>query len=191
MLDVSHTQVIDLSVLVPMITPACPVHWASKALRGPGIYVEGCPLTNPPPEIVKQGNDAILNYFRERALGGVDHLYEAKMLILGEAGAGKTSLLRRLYQPDQPLPTEKETTKGISIYRHEYPLKNGRRAHLNVWALGGQEIYHATHQFFLTRRSLSVLLDDTRKDHKSVSDAGSKYWLELIDLSGGHSPVLT
>jgi GTPase SAR1 family protein len=34
------------------------------------------------------------------------------MLILGEGGAGKTSLLRRLYQPDQPLPTEKETTKA-------------------------------------------------------------------------------
>ena len=139
---------------------------------------------------MNQGNDAILNYFRERALGEVDHLYEAKMLILGEGGAGKTSLLRRLYQPDQPLPTEKETTKGISIYRHEFPLRNGRRFHLNVWDFGGQEIYHATHQFFLTRRSLYLLVDDTRKDHKSVSDEGFKYWLELIDVFGGHSPVL-
>ena len=33
-------------------------------MEGNGIYVEDCPLTNPPPEIVKQGNDAILNYFR-------------------------------------------------------------------------------------------------------------------------------
>ena len=79
------------------------------------------------------------------------------MLIVGEGGAGKTSLLRRLYQPDQPLPTEKETTKGISIHRHEFPLKNGRRFRLNVWDFGGQEIYHATHQFFLTRRSLYLL----------------------------------
>jgi internalin A len=139
---------------------------------------------------VKQGNDAILNYFRERALGEVDHLYEAKMLILGEGGAGKTSLLRRLYQPGQPLPTEKETTRGISIYRHEFQLGNGRRFRLNVWDFGGQEIYHATHQFFLTRRSLYVLVDDTRKDYKSVSDEGFKYWLELIDVLGGHSPVL-
>ena len=166
------------------------MHWSSESWRGHGIYVEDCPLTNPPPEIVNQGNDAILNYFRERALGEVDHLYEAKMLILGEGGAGKTSLLRRLYQPDQPLPTEKETTKGISIYRHEFPLKNGRRFRLNVWDFGGQEIYHATHQFFLTRRSLYLLVDDTRKDHKSVSDEGFKYWLELIDVFGGHSPVL-
>ena len=28
------------------------------------------------------------------------------------------------------------------------------------------------------------------KDHKSVSDEGFRYWLELIDVFGGHSPVL-
>jgi len=189
-LDVSLTQVTDLSALVPMIARGCPVRWSSNSWEGPGIYVEDCPLTNPPPEIVNQGNDAILNYFRERARGEVDHLYEAKMLILGEGGAGKTSLERRLYEPAQPLPTEKETTKGISIYRHEFTLGNGRRFRLNVWDFGGQEIYHATHQFFLTRRSLYLLVDDTRKDHKSVSDEGFKYWLELIDVFGGHSPVL-
>jgi len=189
-LDVSRTQVRDLSVLAPLINRGCPVFWGSATWRGNGIYVLNCPLTTPPPEIVNQGNDAILNYFRERALGKVNHLYEAKMLILGEGGAGKTSLLRRLYQPDQPLPTEKESTKGISIYQHEFKLSTGRRFRLNVWDFGGQEIYHATHQFFLTRRSLYLLVDDTRKDHKSVSDEGFKYWLELIDVFGGHSPVL-
>ena len=113
-----------------------------------------------------------------------------KILILGEGRAGKTSLLRRLYHPGQPLPKEKDTTKGISIYRHEFDLKNGRRFRLNVWDFGGQEIYHATRQFFLTHRSLYLLVDDTSKDHKSVSDEGFKYWLELIDVFGGHSPVL-
>src|SRR5271157_2293461 len=154
------------------------------------LDVLGCPLTNPPPEIVKQGNAAILNYIRERAVLGVDHLYEAKILIVGEGGAGKTSLLRRLYQPDEPLPTESETTRGIAIYRNEFKLKNGRIFRLNVWDFGGQEIYHATHQFFLTRRSLYVLVDDTRKDYKSVSDEGFKYWLDLIEVFGGNSPTL-
>ena len=61
---------------------------------------------------------------------------------------------------------------------------------MNVWDFGGQQIYHATHQFFLTHRSLYVLVDDTRKDYKSVSDEGFKYWLELIEVFGGHSPTL-
>jgi Leucine-rich repeat (LRR) protein len=189
-LDVSRTQVTDLSPLAALIARGCPVQWSSKSWRGKGIYVEDCPLQNPPPTIASQGNTAILNYFRERALGDVDHLYEAKMLILGEGRSGKTSLLRRLYQPGLPLPAEKETTKGIAIYRHEFEMKNGRSFRLNVWDFGGQEIYHATHQFFLTHRSLYLLVDDTSKDHKSVSDEGFKYWLELIDVFGGHSPVL-
>jgi hypothetical protein len=42
----------------------------------------------------------------------------------------------------------------------------------------------------ITHRSLYLLLDDTRKDHKNVSDEGFKYWLDLIDVLGGHSPVL-
>ena len=112
------------------------------------------------------------------------------MLLIGEGGAGKTSLLRRLYQTEKPLPDENETTKGIDIYRHEFKLDNGRNFRLNVWDFGGQEIYHATHQFFLTKRSLYVLLDDTRKDYKTVHDAGFKYWLEVADLLGDHSPVL-
>jgi GTPase SAR1 family protein len=135
------------------------------------------PLTNPPNEIVKQGNAAILNYFDEQEAQGTDRLYEAKMLLIGEGGAGKTSLLRRLYQSGSPLPDENETTKGIDIYRHEFKLDNGRNFHLNVWDFGGQEIYHATHQFFLTKRSLYVLLDDTRKDDKTLHDASFKYWL--------------
>jgi len=188
--DISGTKVSSLSALVPAISRGCPVRWSSERWLGQGIYVELCPLTTPPPEIVKQSSEAILNYFHERDLGDVDHLYEAKMLILGDGGAGKTSLLRRLYQPSEPLPTEKETTKGIEIYKHEFFLRNGRRFRLNVWDFGGQEIYHATHQFFLTHRSLYLLVDDTRRDHKSVSDEGFRYWLELIDVFSEHSPVL-
>ena len=176
-LDVRNTQVGDLAPLAVL-----------SALKT--VFVAGCDLTNPPPEIVNQGNDAIINYLRERTVVGVDHLYEAKMLIVGEGGAGKTSLLRRLYQPGEELPTESETTRGISIHKHKFELKTGQVFRLNVWDFGGQEIYHATHQFFLTHRSLYLLVDDTRKDYKSVSDEGFKYWLELIDVFGGHSPTL-
>jgi len=190
-LSVSLTPVTDLSPLLELIKNDLQVRWSwdSWVVDG-GIFVKDCPLTNPPAEIVKQGNAAILNFFNETAVQGTDHLYEAKMLLIGEGGAGKTSLLRRLYQTEKPLPTENETTKGIDIHRHEFKLVNGRNFRLNVWDFGGQEIYHATHQFFLTKRSLYVLLDDTRKDYKTVHDTGFKYWLEVADLLGGHSPVL-
>jgi internalin A len=189
-LNATKTAVRSLAPLLDLIREGMPVKWSSRYWEGSGLYIEDCPLTDPPREIVAQGNDAILNYFAERARGEVDHLYEAKMLVLGEGGAGKTSLVRRLYFPELKLPAGADTTRGIEIHKHEFQLKNGRTFRLNVWDFGGQQIYHATHQFFLTSRSLYLLLDDTLKDHKAVSDRGFRDWLELIDVFGGHSPTL-
>ena len=43
---------------------------------------------------------------------------------------------------------------------------------------------HATHQFFLSKRSLYVLVLDARKDEKA------EYWLKHIRSFGGDSPTL-
>ncbi|MCP5084656.1 MAG: GTPase, partial [Alphaproteobacteria bacterium] len=186
-LNVSKTRVANLTPLVALIEKGASVQWKSY---GDGILVEDCPLTHPPPEVIKAGRNAVLNYFRETKAQGVDRLFEAKVLLVGEGRAGKTSLLRRLYQPELLLPREGETTKGIDIHPHDFPLADGRSFRLNVWDFGGQEIYHATHQFFFTKRSLYLLLDDTAKDYKTVHDAGFKYWLEVIELLSERSPVL-
>ena len=186
-IDASNSKVTDLTPLLPLIKQGFPVSWAKFR---DGICVQNCSLSIPPTEVVKQGNAAVLNFFMEKEVQGVDRLYEAKLLIVGEGGAGKTSLLRRLYQTDKDLPEEADTTRGIDIHRHEFKTKEGREFRLNVWDFGGQEIYHATHQFFLTKRSLYVLLDDTRKDHKTVQDKEFKYWLEVVDQLSDHSPVL-
>ncbi|MFN9914056.1 MAG: COR domain-containing protein, partial [Pirellulaceae bacterium] len=154
------------------------------------IDVHGCPLINPPVEIVQQGSEAILGYFNEIELQGIDRLYEAKVLILGEGGAGKTSLLRRLYRTDLGLPNERESTKGIDIYHHEFSHTEGRPFRLNVWDFGGQQIYHSTHQFFLTKRSLYILVDDTRNDSTTIHDQGFKYWLEVVEALSSSCPVL-
>src|SRR5262249_34237911 len=60
-----------------------------------------------------------------------------------------------------------------------------RDLQVNIWDFGGQEIYHATHQFFLTRRSLYLLVSDDRKE-----DTDFDYWLNVVQLLSGGSPVL-
>ncbi|MGR6837992.1 COR domain-containing protein [Aliivibrio wodanis] len=55
---------------------------------------------------------------------------------------------------------------------------------MNFWDFGGQEIMHATHQFFLSKRSLYILVLDGRKEEKT------EYWLKHIDSFGGESPIL-
>ncbi|SFL80318.1 Ras of Complex, Roc, domain of DAPkinase [Nitrosomonas communis] len=180
-----------MSPLKKLFVKGLPVRWDGSSYLGQeGVFVKDCPLIHPSPEVVKQGLEAVLNYFREIEAQGVDRLLEAKVLIIGEGRAGKTSLLRRLYRPSEPLPTEDETTRGINIHRQGFPLDNERIFRLNVWDFGGQQIYHATHQFFLTKNSLYILVDDTAKDHKSATDEGFKYWLEVIELLSNRSPVL-
>jgi hypothetical protein len=55
---------------------------------------------------------------------------------------------------------------------------------MNIWDFGGQEIYHATHQFFLSTRSLYVLLADGRLEENL------DYWFQVQELLGGNSPLL-
>ncbi len=58
---------------------------------------------------------------------------------------------------------------------------------LNIWDFGGQEIMHATHQFFLTKRSLYLLVLDSRRGEQ---ESRVEYWLKLIQSFGGNSPII-
>jgi hypothetical protein len=57
---------------------------------------------------------------------------------------------------------------------------------VHFWDFGGREIMHQTHRYFLTRRSLYlIVLEDRREDDRSVYD-----WPKVIRSRGGESPVL-
>lgn len=58
---------------------------------------------------------------------------------------------------------------------------------INMWDFGGQEIYHTTHQFFLTKRSIYIFVWEPRKDY--IQDEFD-YWLNTIKLLSSNSPVL-
>jgi len=142
------------------------------------------PIETPPLEIVNKGINAIREYYRQQAEQGVDHLYEAKMLVLGEGGAGKTTLAKKIQNTDYQLKDE-DSTQGIEVTPWSFKLPDGEDFRVNIWDFGGQEIYHATHQFFLTRRSLYALVADSRKE-----DTDFNYWLQVVELLSDGSPVL-
>lgn len=141
-------------------------------------------LAIPPQEVAEKGIKAIREYFRQLNEQGEDQLYEAKMLILGEGGAGKTTLAKKIEDSNYILQDEK-STEGILVSTWSFPIDAGKSFCVNIWDFGGQEIYHATHQFFLTRRSLYILLADTRRE-----DTDFYYWLNVVELWSENSPLL-
>ncbi|MGJ5632248.1 COR domain-containing protein, partial [Nostoc sp. CALU 1950] len=171
-LDLSHNQ---LTTLPEAIT---------RLQQLTDLDLVGNPIEKPPPEIVKQGIKAIQNYFRQLQAEGTDYIYEAKLLIIGEGGAGKTTLAKKIEDPNYVLLNE-DSTKGIEVIQWYFPMENGREFRVNIWDFGGQEIYHATHQFFLTNRSLYALVADNRKE-----DTNFHYWLNVVELFSDNSPLL-
>ncbi|MCF4967598.1 leucine-rich repeat domain-containing protein [Nostoc sp. CMAA1605] len=145
----------------------------------------GNPLVSIPPEIRKKGFRAVLNFLRQQSEQETDRIYEAKLLIVGEGGAGKTTLARKIQNENYQLQQDEQSTEGIDVIQWKFPLDNGREFQINIWDFGGQAIYHATHQFFLTKRSLYTLVADTRKE-----DTDFYYWLNVVELLSDNSPIL-
>ena len=64
---------------------------------------------------------------------------------------------------------------------------NGRTIKVKIWDFGGQELMHATHQFFLDERSVYCLVLNSRIREKA---SRMEYWLKLIRSFGGDSPIV-
>ncbi|MBE8992867.1 leucine-rich repeat protein [Microcystis aeruginosa] len=155
------------------------------------LVLENNPITNVPPEIIRQGwgkiisdngnPQAIFNHLKYK--GEKRPLNELKVLLVGEGDVGKTSLLKRLLH--NTFNSGEPKTPGINLEKWQLPQKPDIR--LNIWDFGGQKVMQTTHQFFLTKRSLYLLVLDNRKNEQQNR---LEYWLKLIETYGGNSPVI-
>jgi internalin A len=182
LLDCVSNQIFDLSPVFFKIKEGLSVKWGHESFdfENSGIYIKDCPLIIPPIEFAQAGNEAILEYFEQL---GEDRtpLNEIKVIFLGEGAAGKTSLVKRIRK--EPFNAKESQTHGIRIRKTDFVVgEDTIKAH--IWDFGGQEVMHATHQFFLSRRCVYVLVLNSRTDEKA------EYWLKHASSFGGNSPVL-
>ncbi|HYH69433.1 MAG TPA: COR domain-containing protein, partial [Urbifossiella sp.] len=162
------------------------------------LYLHANPKLGIPPEVLGPSRDERFTgtapsdpqkilawYFRNRAATAKRPILEAKVILVGWGAVGKTSLRRCLL--GEPFNSREGQTHKIEIA--PWPVQVGQdRATLNVWDFGGQEVMHATHQFFLTKRSLYLLVLAGREKAQGAQDA--EYWLRLIESFGGGSPTI-
>ncbi len=159
--------------------------------KGRNIFLGANPLETPPVEIIKQGAEAVQNYFESlRAAKQTVRLFEAKLLIVGRGEVGKTCLMNKLMEPEYQVDCNEKSTDGVDVRR--WPIIQPVDGQVidfcvNFWDFGGQEIYHATHQFFLTKRSFYMLVWDARKEEDYIA---FDYWLNVIKLLSDSSPTI-
>jgi len=190
-LNLMENQISHLPIEVAQL--GMEVKWSLSFFYSNGIFLEGNPMESPPVEIVKQGTKAVLNYFKEIESESVQ-LLESKILIVGDDGVGKTTLMRKLEDNDFQVEIGKEpSTRGIKIkpwelltcYDTENKL-NFEQVKLQLWDFGGHPIYHTTHQFFFTKGSLYLFVWEARKEKTRSFDD----WFNTIKLLSDNSPVI-
>ena len=181
-LYVQNTQVSDLSPLKEIIKKGIPVTWDLQGFTIE-INVENCPLSNPPSEIVKQNNQAILRYWAEQERVGKKKVNEARLLLVGQGASGKTTLKDKLKDSHAAMPAPDATTIGINIEPLNCKNSDGDDFTVQVWDFGGQNIQKYAHQFFMSDSVVYAVVSNTREQNPNF-----QYWLNIIELLGKDSP---
>jgi len=117
---------------------------------------------NVPDEVKEQGATAV-GWWLERLGDDVEMLNEARIIILGEKGAGKTSLARKLIDIDADLPSDKESTEGVVTTIWSFSDKNGKSSiNAHIWDFAGHSITHSAHRCFMSARCLYIYVYNGR-----------------------------
>lgn len=161
------------------------------------VFLGGNPLIKPPLEITEQGIPAIRNYFEAGQKYGFYSNNEIKLILVGNSRAGKTSIRRRL--SGQEFNKEEQSTHGIQFDTFELVIENDVKVTVKLWDFGGQDLFHATHRFFLTERALYLVVWDIENEETTIPQQPLNefdinhtvdYWLDNIKSFAPHSPII-
>ncbi len=161
--------------------------------RNPGLAIPNSILGPTLSEVRTSNKTAarpqdILNFYFDQRRGAVAGtlrpLNEIKVMLVGDGGAGKTSL-RRFFTGQPHSPKEGETL-GIAL--DTFSLRCGAtEITVRLWDFAGQEITHALHQFFLTEGCVYLVVVEPRSDNEQRD---AENWLKLIERYGNGAPAL-
>ena len=162
-LDLQYNQLVDLPPFL------------SQLKRLDELNLDHNPLNPELAEAYKQGIKSVKAYLRAKTEAGQITLNEAKLVLIGEGGVGKTCLTDALL--DNPW-EEHSSTHGIQIKPIELTVPDSQTTiTLNAWDFGGQRVYRPTHQLFFSAPAVYLVVWKPREG----SQAGQvKEWIQLV-----------
>ena len=137
-----------------------------------------------PPRSVRDTTADCIRYLNSR-LRSARGYYHMKMMLVGKQAMGKSTIVARLHNRD----IGNESTVGVDVSEWKYtPAYNKKTFHFSIWDFAGQEEYYATHQCFLSKRTLYLLVWKVTEGDAGVADL--KPWLNNISVRAPDSCVI-
>ncbi|XP_062610473.1 probable serine/threonine-protein kinase pats1 [Saccostrea cucullata] len=140
-------------------------------------------ILNIPTEILNWDYEARCRYVK-CAKKGTQSIHRARAMIVGCAGAGKTTLLKRLQKKSLDEFQNTQSTIGLEVHEDIFEIskendflkalteetdKEGKQL-LSVMDFGGQCVYYACHQVYLSRRAFYLQVIDMSKSFSEKVD---------------------
>lgn len=172
---------------LPRVTHLTPhlTHCRSLCL----VQLDTAHLISPPPDQAQRGTRNILAYLRCQLRGSTPYRH-IKLVIVGEKGAGKSTLFRQLVRGNA------HGSSNMDVATFEYPSRirmrlmhrDKPRITFHVIDFAGDEVYRCTHNCFLTYRSIYLCLWNLADGKESLQRLCP--WLHSIQACVPGSPVL-
>lgn len=160
------------------------------------IFLDGCfQLEDPNFEIVNQGNEAVLNYWKATEVTATQKFNFLKIILLGNSRVGKTDFSHFL---------RKGAIQDTSVSTHLLEISDWQPTFFNnenyenlsvkIFDFGGQDYYHDAYRLFFSSNTAYVVLWETATNAYNITDELFKgqtslsyenypinYWLETIN----------
>jgi len=151
--------------------------------ENPGLHLSPAVLGADPRKVAPGQPDAprlaaaksVIEFYFARLAGRTRPLNEARLILLGRAGAGKTSIVQAMR--DLPFHEREESTPGIALSDMTLEPADAAPVTVHVWDFSGQEITRPLHPCFFSGRALYVVVLSGREHHERED---AQYWLRLI-----------
>lgn len=102
--------------------------------------------------------------------------YTIKLLLLGDSGVGKTSIMHRY--ADQKFSPSLLSTAGVD-YKTKYLKVNGKTVKCQIWDTAGQQRFHIITQTYY-RGAHGIILVYDASDPSESSFSNVRYWMKSI-----------
>ena len=150
------------------------------------LNLEGLDDINDPPKHILNDAQRCITYLNEW-LRGTRGYYRMKLMVLGERESGKTTLVAQLHGKNVKKGYSQSTLVDVCEWRFS-PQVGKKTFTFNIWDFRHREVYYATHQCFLTERSLYLLLWNITHGEKGIREL--KPWLDNIAHRAPNSKVI-